>query len=224
MIYVFIGVLAVILVIVYLFWHKIYFYRDPSREIPSGRNLVSPADGRVVYVKKIKNNKVPIAVKKRKSIKLDEIIETKAFKGDKYLVGIFMTPIDVHIQRVPLSGKVKDIVDFKNRNKPMTLTWVREMLGLMPYYKGSAYLIENERRTILFEGDMPVFVTQIADLAVNKIVSWVWENEHVEKGQRYGMIKFGSQVDIIFPCKKNVRVLVKPGQRVRAGETIVAEY
>ena len=223
MIFGFVGVVVFVLVFLYLFWHRIYFFRDPSRETPAGRNIISAADGRVVYVKKVKRNSVPIAVKKRKKITLKEIIETKAFKGDKYLVGVFMTPIDVHVQRAPISGSVKKITHFKHKNRAMTLTWIREMLGLMPYYSGSAYLIENERKTVLFKGDLPVYVTQIADLAVNRIVTWVWEKEDVVKGQRYGMIKFGSQVDMVFPCK-NVRVLVKPGERVKAGETVIAEY
>ncbi len=222
-----VGILVIVVGIIYFcywYWEHVYFFRDPDRKAPKGKNILSAADGRVVYVKKVKNDVVPIAVKRRKKIKLKEILETDSFKGDKYLVGVFMTPFDVHVQRAPISGTVKKIAHYQHENKVMTITWIRCLLNLMPLYNGASYLIENERKTVLFDGDIPVYVTQIADLVVDRIKLWIFKGQEVGKGQRYGMIEMGSQVDMVFPCEKNVKVVVKPGQKVKAGETIIAKY
>ena len=75
----------------------------------------------------------------------------------------------------------------------------------------------------MIEGGLPVYVTQIADIYVNKIDCWAKEGDNLEKGQRIGMIKMGSQVDIVFPVFPNVKITVKEGQKVKAGESIIAE-
>ncbi|HIG95914.1 TPA: phosphatidylserine decarboxylase [Candidatus Woesearchaeota archaeon] len=221
-----------VLVLVYLYWRFYWFFRDPDRKIPPGKNIVSPADGKVVYVNKIKKGVVPIAIKRDKKIRLDEIAGEHIHKAPGkvlYHVGIFMTPFNVHVNRTPIAGIVQHMVYHRsNRNLPMTKTWIRVALNIKPYIKGSRYVLRNERNTTLFAGDLPVYVVQIADMYVKKIVSFICKHQEVEKGQRMGLIRMGSQVDVIFPEQTRtggkVKIAVKAGQNIRAGETIIARY
>ena len=85
-------------------------------------------------------------------------------------------------------------------------------------------MLENERHIILIKGKFPVLVVQIADFYIRKIVSYVKEKDNVEKGQKIGIIRMSSQVDIVLPYKKNIKIKVKEGDKVKAGESIIAEY
>tara|TARA_Y100000310_G_scaffold139131_1_gene138357 strand:+ start:10047 stop:10715 length:669 start_codon:yes stop_codon:yes gene_type:complete len=217
-------IIPLVFIFIWIYWRYYYFFRDPERKIPKGNNIVSPADGRIEYVKKIKKNIVPISVKKKKSIKLTDICKTRFHKQDKYLIGVFMTPFDVHVNRSPIKGKVEWTKHYKHKLLPMTKTWIDVMFNIRPYYKGSAYLTENERKITLVKGKFPIFIIQIADTYVKKIVGFVKKNDSVEKGQRIGLIRMGSQVDIIFPYNKNFKIKVKEGDKVKAGESIIATY
>lgn len=215
-----------IIIGLYCYWRFFYFFRDPIRHIPAGNNIVSSADGTVVYVRKVENSIVPIAIKNKKEIKLEEITkcDLQQFKNKSYfIIGVFMHPTSVHVNRAPISGLVKKIIYTKAKNSPMTFMWWRVIFRLKPYEKYSNHIFENERNTILIEGDIPVFVTQIGDIYVNKIDCWVKENEKIEKGQKIGRIIMGSQVDIVFPCDSHIRILTKEGDKIKAGETILAE-
>ena len=87
----------------YRFW---FFLRDPKRVVPDGNNIVSPADGLIIYIREIKNNnEVPISIKKGKKIFLNELMDDSENKYN-LVIGIFMTPFSVHYNRVPFSGKV----------------------------------------------------------------------------------------------------------------------
>jgi phosphatidylserine decarboxylase len=222
MFYITVSVLLIILII-YCYWRFFFFYRDPDRNVPSGNNIVSPADGTIVYIKIIDNDVVPISIKKNRSIKLEEIFKCKINSLEKsYLVGIFMHPTNVHVNRAPISGKVEKITYTKSKNLPMTIMWWRVLLGMKPYEQYSNHVLQNERNTIFFQSNIPVFVVQIADIYVNKIECWVSEQQEIQKGQRIGMIKMGSQVDMLFPSKNVSEIVVKVGQKVKAGETIIA--
>ena len=86
-------------------------------------------------------------------------------------------------------------------------------------------VFQNERiTTVLENNDLQIAVVQIASRLVRQIVSFVAENQEVRLGQRIGVIRLGSQVDLVLPAREDLRVLVKPGQRVRAGESVVAEF
>lgn len=120
-------------------------------------------------------------------------------------VTIFLSVFDVHVNRSPISGEI---------------TFQQYTCGrFRPAYKDSAGY-ENERHSIGLENEsMRILVTQIAGLIARRIVSWVTLGSSIEKGQRYGMIKFGSCTEVIMP--KSVEVLVKKGDRVKGGETVI---
>ncbi|SHI40174.1 phosphatidylserine decarboxylase family protein [Propionispora hippei] len=120
-------------------------------------------------------------------------------------VTIFLSVFDVHVNRSPIAGEI---------------TFQQYTCGrFRPAYKESAGC-ENERHAIGLESEnMRVLVTQIAGLLARRIVSWVTLGSMLEKGERYGMIKFGSCTEVIMP--KTVEVLVKKGDRVKGGETII---
>jgi phosphatidylserine decarboxylase len=126
------------------------------------------------------------------------------------------------VNRAPISGIVGMIKYSQSKNAPMTAMWWRVLLGMKPYELYSDHVLQNERNTILFKGKISVFIVQIADIFVNKIECWVKEGESVSKGQRVGMIKMGSQVDLLFPSDPVLDIVVKVGQKVKAGETIIA--
>lgn len=212
------------LIVLLLYWRFFYFFRNPERVIPGGNNIVSPADGTIVYIKKVKNNSVPISIKKKKEIKLDEIMGLNICMDDYYLVGIFMHPTSVHVNRAPIDGKVEKIIYTKGINLPMTALWWSVLLKIRPYEAYSSHIITNERNTIFINGQIPLFITQIADVYVNKIECWVKENDLISKGQKVGRIIMGSQVDIVFPCIDNIKITIEEGQYVKAGENIIAEF
>ena len=120
-------------------------------------------------------------------------------------VTIFLSVFDVHINRSPIAGEIK---------------YQRYTCGgFRPAYKKSAS-IENERHAIGIEnGKLKVLVIQVAGLLARRIVSWVTLGHNLAQGQRYGMIKFGSSTELILP--KNVTVLVKKGNRVIGGKTVI---
>jgi phosphatidylserine decarboxylase len=157
-----------------------YFFRNPSRKIPSEPNIiVSPADGRVTRVE-----------------------ENEAGK----FVSIFLSPLDVHVNRAPIAGKITK-VDYIYGKK-------------MPATNNQASLV-NERNSLLIEGEkIAVTVTQIAGIVARRIVCWNKEGDVLERGQLFGLIKFSSRTDLQMP--HNVEVLVKIDDKVKGGETIIA--
>ncbi len=216
-------IIFLILFSIFLYWKFYFFFRNPKRIIPDGNNIVSPADGTVVYIRKVDSSSVPISIKGKKEIKLDEIAKIGSLKEfPYYIIGIFMHPTSVHINRAPIAGVIKKITYTRGNNLPMTLMWWRVLFRKTPYELYSNHIIKNERNTLLIEGEIPLYVVQIADIYVKKIECWVRENEGVEKGQRIGIIKMGSQVDIIFPALPNIKIIVNEGQKIKAGESIIA--
>lgn len=221
-----VGLVIVILGIsLYFFWRHLYFFRNPERKIPAGNNIVSPADGIIVYVERIKAGIIPVSRKGRDKIELNELTKVSdSIIRDGYLIGVFMSPFDVHVNRAPIAGIVKEIHHFKNNNVLLLKMWMRILLGKKDHFSRYPHILQNERNTVLLMGRFPVYVVQIADKTVNKVECWVREGEELEKGQRLGMIKMGSQVDVIFPIIDNLRLCVKTGEKVKAGETILAVY
>ena len=195
-----------VLVILYLafqIFHKVYFLRDPARKIPIGKNIVCSADGKVMSIKHYTKNKVKI--EKRFLGKVRSFTKDVADEG--YMVSIFMSPFNVHINRAPISGQVKYVVHTK---------------GKFLNAESPESTFENENTQILFDDKgFKVKTIQISGLLARRIVSFVKKNEKVIKGQRIGLIKLGSQVTMILP--KNVKIKVHAGQKVSAGTTIIAE-
>jgi phosphatidylserine decarboxylase len=163
-----------------------YFFRDPDRVVPSSPNLVvSPADGTVMIAGPGDGRWSP--------------------PGDWQQVAIFLSPMDVHMNRSPASGRITRI-DYRPGS-------------FLPAYKASAngnelneIWLESEGRTIVFR--------QVVGVLARRIVCRVREGQRVERGERIGLMKFGSRMDVFLPTDAELRVAV--GHRVVGGETVLA--
>jgi phosphatidylserine decarboxylase len=219
---------AVVLVAAYLVWRMSYFLRDPHRVVPpGGHNVVAAADGFVVYAKRIERGQVPIAVKGRRHIPLTEYTGVDgADRHSGWLVGTYMTERSVHRNRVPLGGEIVLRVHRPAApvNRSMARIAANVMLHHQPYDHGCEHLLTNERLTVgIRVPDGPVvFVTQIADLWINRIVARVRVGDVLRRGDQYGLIRFGSQCDVFLPDPLVDRITVTPGQYVHAGQTVIA--
>jgi phosphatidylserine decarboxylase len=207
-------------------WRYYYFLRDPKRTSPAGENLiVAPADGRVTYVTRVEAGQVPIAIKGRNHIQLTEITGVPHVQQDGWLIGIFMSPFSVHQNRLPVSGRV---VLRRHTHAPKNVSMVRMFTNLFierkPYAEDCHYLVTNERLTvgIQTQGGAVVTATQIADSWVDRIVAHVSVGDECRRGDKYGLIRLGSQVDTFIPARFVDKIAVVAGERVRAGETILA--
>jgi phosphatidylserine decarboxylase len=160
-----------------------FFFRDPHRSIPPEPGIVvAPADGRVTIVRLADGH---------------ENLES--------LISIFLSPLDVHINRAPIAGEIVEIA-YKTGKFVMAT-------------KSEARLL-NEQNTLIIRGEaLTVKCTQIAGILARRIVCWKRKGERVKCGERFGMIKFGSRTDLLLP--PTVEVLVREGIHVRGGETIV---
>jgi len=187
------------------------FYRDPERNPPEEDNTVlSPADGTVLYVKRINNGEIPLTHKKGNSISLPELFHSDVVPEGGYLIGIAMTYLDVHVNRAPTSGSVE---------------YVKHIRGSFVSLKRQDAVIQNERASIVLDaGTFKLGIVLIASRLVRRVVTYIHEGQQVERGQRIGMIRFGSQVDLALPDLPALRIQVSPGEKVRAGLTILARF
>lgn len=208
---------------IYRFW---FFLRNPKRRIPSGNNIVAPADGYVLYIKEIHDDKeVPVSVKKGQKIYLHELMDDHD-TDYTLVIGIFMTPFSVHHNRIPFNGKiVKNHYRNTAANKTMLGTFMNLIFNLRPFTDDAEYLTENERNTLVIKNDIiDGAVVQIAtkwvDLIKNDVVT---PGEQVVKGDRFGMIRMGSQCDLFLNIKKGYKVVVSERQYVKAGSSILIE-
>jgi len=185
-----------------------FFFRDPERTAPGDdRHLVSPADGTIVYVKKIENGRFPFAVKGKNTIPLSDFVDADFVPKQGTQIGIAMNFLNVHVNRSPISGTVK---------------LVRRIPGEFKSLKHIASLLENERVLMVVENDgVALGMVQIASRLVRRIVPYVAEGQLVAQGQRVGVIRFGSQVDLLIPAAPGWEVVVKVGDEVTAGETVL---
>ena len=158
-----------------------FFFRDPRRATPTDADIiVSAADGKVTRIEDRENGK---------------------------FVSVFLSPIDVHINRAPIAGRVVKVELFQGRKAPATSNEASQT---------------NERNAITIEGEkMTVVCTQIVGILARRIVCWSKAGDNLELGEKYGLIKFGSRTDLLLP--KNTEILVKVGDRVIGGETIVGK-
>jgi phosphatidylserine decarboxylase len=170
------------------------FFRDPIRTTPRGdRLIVAPADGLITMIAK-----VPPPPELRGPDALAD--------GEYTRVSIFMSVFDVHINRAPISGRVRRVAYVPGKFINADLDKASE---------------DNERQHFLLEGadGLKIGFTQIAGLIARRILAFVKEGDVVEAGQRVGLIRFGSRVDVYLPAGAAPRVLL--GQRAIAGETIL---
>lgn len=188
-----------------------FFFRDPERTPPDSNNLiVSPADGTVVYVKEIEHGNFPFAVKKNRTIPLEQFSGETLISDQGVQIGIAMNYLNVHVNRSPIAGAVRML-------KPIP--------GKFLSLKHIHALLENERLLMVIENDqMRVGIVQIASRLVRRIVPYVQEGQTVDQGQRVGMIKFGSQVDLLIAYRSDLNICVQVGDEVVAGETVLMTW
>jgi phosphatidylserine decarboxylase len=165
----------------------LYFFRDPERVIPTERDIfVAPADGRIILIR--------------------DVAESKYLNADTKQVSIFMSPANVHVNRVPCNGRVKKVVHNEG--------------SYFAAYKDEAS-IRNENIEMVLETEYgDVLVRQVAGFIARRAVCRKKEGDILRRGERYGMIKFSSRLDIYLPKTSIIRV--KIGDRTKAGETIIA--
>jgi len=165
------------------------FFRNPIRKVSAAENeVVAPADGKVVVI--------------------EEVEETEYFKDKRLQISIFMSPINVHVNRYPINGKVQYA---KYHPGKYLVAW---------HPKSST---KNERTTIVVENDkIAVLFRQIAGALARRIVMYSKENDIVNKGDDFGFIKFGSRVDLFFPV--GTKIEVELNQIVKGNKTIIARY
>ncbi len=214
-------------VMAYLFWRYYWFFRNPPRVIPPGESLVSPADGTVVYVQEVHPRHPVISIKKGLAACVNDIVR-RDLEAPRILIGVFMSPFNVHYNRSPLAGQVEFVHHYPARpaNLAMAAMHLRTLLNRPPHYHNSRHIISNERTVTKIasryrQQDLSCYIVQIAGRSVNGIDSYVTVGQQVKKGDILGMIRIGSQVDLVVTRREGMRVLVKPGDKVRAGETVV---
>ena len=201
---IFLMILAALILLFFLF--LIAFYRDPTRKIPEGRNIVSPADGKIMNISATESNKN--SIKKGLFGKIESLTNGIAYKC--HIISIFMSPLDVHVNRSPVPGTVVSVKHTPGK-----------------YY--AAFNIKksilNEKNEILIKSESigKIKVIQIAGFLARRILCKVKKGDKVLKGQKIGKIVLGSQVTLILPFK-GIKLKIKKGQKVIAGETILAEY
>ncbi len=168
-----------------------YFFRDPDRTPPEGRHLIlAPADGRVVTIEQ-------------------PCHDPRFLQAPTTRVGIFMSPLDVHVNRLSVSGQIEAVRHQPGKFRPA-------------FAEAASRVNEQNVVTIQDERGNRIALVQIAGVLARRIVCRLKGGERVEQGARYGMIMFGSRVDVYCPAQVELRVEV--GQRVKAGETILATH
>jgi phosphatidylserine decarboxylase len=185
------------------------FFRDPERIAPEDRDaILSPADGKVIYVKRIEKGIIPCSEKKGRKFFLTDFIQSDVLPTEGYLIGICMTYLDVHVNRAPIDGKVFSISHIK---------------GGFASLRNEDAVIHNARAlTVIDNGHFKIGVVQIASRLVRKIVLYLREGQEIRKGERMGMIRFGSQVDLILPGLSSLNIEINSGEDVKAGVSIMA--
>lgn len=181
--------LGVVFLILTLF--VAYFFRDPERNAPEDERLiVAPADGRVVTVEK-------------------NFQDTRFLSAPVTRVGIFMSPLNVHVNRAPVAGQVTSVQYHPGQFRPAFAADATEV---------------NEQNAVIIQDakGRRLVMVQVAGMLARRIVCYLKGGERVQQGERYGMIMLGSRVDVY--CPPEVTLTVHVGQHVKAGETVIGEY
>jgi len=218
--------------------------KDPPRRIPAGRVVVAPADGTVVYVKRVTGGVIPEVVKRGVPVPIEQHLKNAPappFESG-YLIGIYMNTQGVHLNRIPVDGTVVSKTVFNGPHMDMTEAereiilrqlipggvTLRKLLGRPPFdlEDKADFVLKSARETLAVESDEgpDAYVVRIADYYVGKILTWVEVGDPVDRGQKYGMITWGSQTDLFVEELPEMRIRVEAGEYVYGGETILATY
>lgn len=185
------------------------FFRDPERVPPEDENtILSPADGKVIYVKGIEKGTIPYSEKKGRKFSLNDFTQSDVLPTEGHLIGIAMNFLNVHVNRAPIDGRV---------------SLMYHIQGGFASLKKKEAVIRNERAlTVIDNGNFKIGIVQIASRLVRNIVLYLQEGHEVRRGERMGIIRFGSQVDLILPGLPSLNIEINPGDDVKAGVSIVA--
>ncbi|MFN3740637.1 MAG: phosphatidylserine decarboxylase family protein [Thermodesulfovibrionales bacterium] len=171
---------------VLLFLFMVFFFRDPERTPPSEKGIfVAPADGKVILIRKS--------------------FEDRYLKKDVWQLSIFMSPLDVHVNRSPQDGIVRKVIHNRGR--------------FLAAYRDEASLKNENIEMVLETSYGDILVRQVAGFIARRAVCRVKEGDRLRLGERYGIIKFSSRLDVYLPS--DTEITVKPSDRVKAGETII---
>lgn len=201
------------------------FFRDPMRPIfVRPEMFLAPADGVILYAhNRVKPDEAIVVVKGRK-LTTRELLDDKGFNQDALVIGTYMTEFDVHVNRGPTAGYLTEehcTPYLFTHNFSMILEQEAILAGRGAEQPDMGYLFPNERTIVKFYAPKvkaSYFVIQIAERDVDEIANWGYESQ--QQGERYGMVRFGSQVDIVIPLKPNedrFEVLAKVNHHVLAG-------
>jgi len=187
----FAGLLSILFYILaaFIVVFTLYFFRDPDRITPAGDHLfISPADGKVIEIKKV--------------------TEGKYLKADATQVSIFLSPLDVHVNRIPLSGVIEYAAYIPGEY-------------LVAWHEKASELNERSEFGVRHASGARMFFRQITGYVARRIVFHINKGDSVIAGDRFGMMKFGSRMDLVFTDE--VSLTVKVGDRVVGGQTIMGE-
>lgn len=175
---------------IFLLITVLQFFRNPKRTVTiNDNNIIAPADGKVVVI--------------------EEVTDNEYYNGKRLQVSIFMSPINVHVNRFPISGIVK---------------YVKYHAGLYLVAWHPKSSTDNERTTVVVEhsNGKSVLFRQIAGALARRIVYYCKEGEKAEQGKEFGFIKFGSRVDVLLPL--DAKVMVNLQEKVVGGHTVIAQF
>ena len=163
------------------------FFRDPKRVVPNEKNIIiSPADGLITNIVNVNDNEI----------------------GDAILISIFLNVYNVHVNRMPIDGKIIKVVNIPGK-----------FLAAFDHKSSD----ENERTEILFDSEIgKIKVKQIAGLIAKRILCYARQGEKMKIGNRLGFIRFGSRTDLIIP--KDVNLMIKIGEKVKGNKTILVRF
>ena len=197
-------ILITVSVLLFLFW-KVVFLRNPKRTTPAGDFVIAPADGKIVEILEFSGQEVKLFKGGQRLLGIINTL-TSDVADEGYIVSIFMSPLDVHVNRAPISGTVEGVVHSTGK-----------FLAVNTFEAG----LVNEKAETVIQGTIRVKMIQIAGFLARRVITNVDPGEAVRAGQEVGLINLGSQVTMILP--KSVTLKVNKGDRTVAGETILAK-
>lgn len=187
------------------------FWRDPERVPPEEEGVVlSAADGMVVYVRPVDEGSAPLVTKDGRDYLLRELTGTTLLPATAHVIAVEMNLLNVHVNRCPIAGQVKLLKYIEGK--------------FISLRKDEAPFVNARLTTIIENASLTLAVVQVASRLVRRIESYLSVGEMVSAAQRLGMIRFGSLVAVVLPEREDVRIEVKPGDRVTAGISVLARY
>lgn len=187
------------------------FWRDPERVPPENDGIVlSAADGEVLYIRTIDEGSTPLVTKGARHYLLRELTGTSLLASAAYVIAVEMNLLNVHVNRCPIAGQVKLLKHIEGK--------------FISLRKDEAPFVNERLTTIIESASFTVAVVQVASRLMRRVESYLGVGERVSVGQRLGMIRLGSLVAVVLPKREDVRIEVKPGDRVTAGVSVLARY